>query len=111
MAAALDGGEDVVGGLGPAEGLGIGVVRIDEGTDIMLELLGGPVDAAPELLFGEQGEEALDLIEPSIAARSIRRHRHAGHRPARGRAGRGEVDVPTRRLGQPVADRLGLVVA
>ena len=63
----LDGSEDVVGGLGPAEGLGIGVVRVDEGLDVVLELLGGAVHAAPDLLFGEQGEEALDLIEPGRA--------------------------------------------
>jgi hypothetical protein len=48
------------------------------------------VDAAPDLLVGDQGEEALDLIDP-------------------GRGGRREVDVPARPLGQPVPDRLGLV--
>ena len=90
LAEALDGGEDVVGGFGPAEGLGMGIVRVDEGADVVFELPGGAMHAAPELLLREQGEEALDLIEP-------------------GCAGRGEVDVPTRPLGQPVADGLGLV--
>jgi hypothetical protein len=90
LAEALDGGEDVVGGLGPAEGPGIGVVGVDESADVVLKLLRGCVDAAPDLLVGDQGEEALDLVDP-------------------GRTGRREVDVPARPLGQPVPDRLGLV--
>ena len=35
---------------------------VDEGPDVGLELGGGAVDAAPDLLVGEQGEEALDLV-------------------------------------------------
>jgi hypothetical protein len=46
LAEALDGGEDVVGGLGPAEGLGIGVVGFDEGADVVLQVPGRAVDAA-----------------------------------------------------------------
>jgi hypothetical protein len=34
LAEALDSGEDVVGGVGPAEGLGIGIVGVDEGDDV-----------------------------------------------------------------------------
>jgi hypothetical protein len=37
-AEALDGGEDVVGGLGPAEGLGAGVMGVDEGAEAGFEL-------------------------------------------------------------------------
>ena len=48
--------------------------------------------AAADLALGEQREEALDLVEP-------------------GGRGRGEVDVPARSLGEPVADQLGLVAA
>ena len=61
---AFDGGEDVVGGLGPFEGLGVFVVRLDEGADVGLELESGAVHAALQLLARELGEPALDLIEP-----------------------------------------------
>ena len=83
--------EDVVGSLGPAEGLGIGVAGIDIGADGRLQLFGRPVSAAFDLLFGQQREEALDLVDP-------------------GRGGRGEVGMPVRTLGEPVADQLGLVI-
>ena len=63
---------------------------VDEGADSGLELGGGTVDAAPDLLLGQVGEEALDLVDP-------------------GRACGREMDVSARALGQPVADRLGLV--
>jgi hypothetical protein len=46
----LDGRQDVVGGLGPTEGL--------------LQFLGGPVGAALDLLFAQECEEALDLVDP-----------------------------------------------
>ena len=49
-------------------------------------------NAAPQGAFGEECEEALDLIDP------------------RG-AGRREVDVPARPLGKPVADQLGFMRA
>ena len=48
------------------------------------------MDAASDLLFGHQGEEALDLVTP-------------------GCSGGGEVDMPARALGEPIADRFGLV--
>ena len=63
-AEALDTGEDVVGGLGPAEGLGIGIVVIDEVTDGVLKGRDATVDATPDLTFGEEREEALDLVQP-----------------------------------------------
>jgi hypothetical protein len=64
LAEALNSGEDAVGRLGPWEGPGICVVNVDEGADVVLQLLGGPVDAAPDVLVGEQGEAALDLVDP-----------------------------------------------
>jgi len=80
-AEALDGGEDVVGGLGPAERLGGGVVGVEIGVDRGFELHGGAMDAAAQGSVGEQGEEALDLVEP-------------------GRRGRGEVEGPARMPGE-----------
>lgn len=68
----------------------VGVVRLNEGLDIGLELGCGAMDPAPELALGEQGEEALELIDP-------------------GRAGGREVGVPARTLGESVTHRLRLV--
>ena len=48
------------------------------------------MDAAADLLFGDGGEEALDLIDP-------------------GTGGRREVNMPSRPRAQPFSDRLGLV--
>ena len=48
------------------------------------------MDAAPDLLVGQQPEPALDLVEP-------------------GGAGGCEMGLPARPFGEPVADRLGLV--
>ena len=91
-AEAVDGGKDVVGGFGPAKGLWLGVVGVDVGVDVGFEGLGRSMDAAADLLLGEQREEALDLVDP-------------------GGRGRGEVDVPAGALGEPVADEPGLVAA
>ena len=89
-AAALDGGEDVAGRHGLAEGLGFGVMSVDEGADSCFELGGGVMNAAAELALRPEGEEAVDLIDP-------------------GRPGWREVDVPAGALGEPVTDRLGFV--
>ncbi len=48
------------------------------------------MDAAPDLLIGDQGEEALDLVDPGGACWR-------------------EVDMPSGPLGQPIADGLGFV--
>ena len=53
LAEAFDGGEDIVGGSGPSEGLRIGIVTIDDAADIVLALGCGSVDAAPDLLAGK----------------------------------------------------------
>ena len=66
------------------------MVLLDERGDRVMQRGDAAVDAAAELPLGEQGEEALDLIEP-------------------GGAGRGMVDVPVRALEQPVAHGRGLV--
>ena len=57
-------GEDVIGGFGPHEGLGVVVVLLEVTVDGGLEVGGGPEDAAPDALTGEFGEEAFDSIEP-----------------------------------------------
>ena len=64
VAEAFDGGEDFVGGLGPSVRLGIGVVGLDEGGDVGLQLADRGVDAALQLLARQLGEPALDLIDP-----------------------------------------------
>jgi Enoyl-CoA hydratase/isomerase len=87
---ALDGSEDIVGGFGPLEWLGIGIVMTDEVHNVGAQSLDAAIDAAPDLFVGDEREEALDLIEP-------------------GRAGRREMDMPARSFGEPVADQRGLV--
>ena len=83
-------GEDVGGRLGPAKRLGGSVVLVDEARDGRLKMGNALVDAAAYLLFGDQGEEELDLVEP----------RCVGGR---------QVDVPARALNQPASDQLRLV--
>ena len=63
-AEALDGSEDVIGGLGPSEGFGIGVVSVDERSDVSPQSGDAAINAAPDLLIDEECEEALDLVEP-----------------------------------------------
>jgi hypothetical protein len=50
LAEALDRGEDLVGGLGPAEGLWIVAVALDEAVDFGFKLNGGLMGAALKLL-------------------------------------------------------------
>ncbi len=64
MAEAFDGSQNLIGGLGPFEGLRVSVVQVDEGADIGLELPDRGVDASLDLLSGEFSEPALDLIDP-----------------------------------------------
>src|SRR5512144_2964380 len=90
LAASCDGGEDLVGGLGPREGLGIGVGLGDVGADRALKVLGAGEHAAFEPAAGEYGEPALDQIEP-------------------GGRGRGKVQVKAGTLHEPVVHQLGLV--
>src|SRR5947208_11190026 len=60
----LDAGEDVIGGFGPDEGLGVDIDGLDVGGDGRFEVSRRTMDAAADLLFGEIGEEALDLVDP-----------------------------------------------
>ena len=63
-AEAVDGGEDIVGGLGPAERSGIAVAGVDVLLDGGFEFGRRSVGAALDLLFGQESEEALDLVDP-----------------------------------------------
>jgi hypothetical protein len=63
-AEAFDGGEDIVCGFGPAEGLWVCIVLFDEAADCRAECIEAAVDATPDLAFGEKREEAFDLIDP-----------------------------------------------
>ncbi|MET4312801.1 hypothetical protein ABIC01_005812 [Bradyrhizobium sp. RT4b] len=63
-AEAFDGSKDVISELGPSDRFGIGVVSVDERSDVSSEGGDAAIDAAPDLLFGEEREEALDLLEP-----------------------------------------------
>ena len=82
--------EDGISAFGPHERLGFGVVGLNESSDVGLEFLDTAMDAALDLLVGEQRKPAFDLIEP-------------------GGAGRREVHVITRMAGEPGRDRRRLV--
>jgi len=60
---APDVGDDFVGIGDPLEGLGVGVVIIEEAVDGGLEVGDGSEDAALEAALGQDGEEALDCVE------------------------------------------------
>jgi hypothetical protein len=61
-AEALDGAQNVISGLGPAQRLGVGILLCKEGLDGRDQLLDRLVGAALDLLLGVQREEALDLL-------------------------------------------------
>ena len=63
-AEAFDGGQDIVGCLGPAEGFGIGVAGLDIGIDRRFQVGGRAMGATLDLLLGQQREEPLDLVDP-----------------------------------------------
>jgi hypothetical protein len=64
FAEAIDGDEDIIGEHCPAERLWFRIGGIDIGFDGGFEFLGRPMHAAPDLFFGQQSEEALDLNDP-----------------------------------------------
>ena len=64
LAEASDGYGHGVGGFCPAGDLGVAVEGFDVALDGGLEFGGGEVGAALDLLFGQEGEGSLDLIEP-----------------------------------------------
>ena len=63
---------------------------LDEGGNCCFKSGDAAVNAAPDLAIGQQSEEPLDLVEP-------------------GTAGRGEVHMPARSPGKPVADQRRLM--
>ena len=77
--------KDGIGSLGPDERLGVVIVGLNKGCDIGLELIDAAMDAALDLLVGEQREPAFDLVE-------------------QGGAGRREVEVVARVAGEPGFD-------
>ena len=89
---AVDGGEDIVGGFGPPEWLGIGVCHGDVVTDGRFQFGGGSVNTAAQSPRGEQSKPSLNLVDP-------------------GGRGRRVMDMPMRSFGKPAADHLGLVRA
>lgn len=60
LAEAFDRSQDVVGRFGPAEGLWIGIVVIDEGGDVSAQRDHAAIDSPPDPAFGDESEEALD---------------------------------------------------
>src|SRR5437764_4618841 len=63
---------------------------VEKGRDGGFEFLNTAMNAAADLLIGQRGKEALDLVQP-------------------GTAGRGQMHMPARPLRQPVADQRGFV--
>ena len=61
--------EDFTGGLGPDEGLGIGIVVVEVIHDGGLELGDAREGAASNAVAGDLGEEALDHVEPGSGGR------------------------------------------
>lgn len=61
--------KDRICGGGPSERLAVGVVVFDELIDALHKLLDAGERAATDGLVGDQGEEALDLIEPGAVGR------------------------------------------
>src|SRR5215469_6322876 len=61
--------EDGIGALGPDKRLGVGIMGLNESGDVGLEFLDTAMDAALDLLVGEQREPAFDLNKPRAAGR------------------------------------------
>jgi hypothetical protein len=60
----LDAGQDIVGGLGPAERFGVGIGGLDISLDGFFELGDRAEHASFQGPLGQQSEEAFDLIDP-----------------------------------------------
>jgi len=60
----LDAGQDVVGGLGPAERFWVGVGGLNVSLDRFFEFGDRAEHASFQGALGQQGEEAFDLIDP-----------------------------------------------
>lgn len=83
-------GQNLVGGLRPREGLRLFIRVGDVGPDRVPERLGIGMHPAPHLFLREQGNPALDQIQP-------------------GGAGRRKVDMEAWALQQPPSDHGGLM--
>ncbi len=83
-------GQDLFGGGGPDEGLGVGVVGGQVGLDCGDQVGDGLEDAAADCFVVEFAEPAFDHVQP-------------------GARGRGEVQVKARVFGQPRLDGFVLV--
>ena len=60
----------ILAGIGdPLEGLGVGVVVVEEAVDGGLKVCDGSEDATLEAPLGQDGEEALDGVEPGSRSR------------------------------------------
>ena len=60
----MDAGQDIVGGLGPAERFGVCIGGLDVGLDGVFELGDRAEHASFQGPLGQQREEAFDLIDP-----------------------------------------------
>ncbi|MCP1843672.1 hypothetical protein J2R78_006639 [Bradyrhizobium sp. USDA 4538] len=69
MTEAFDGRQNLVSGLGPFEWLRVFVVEFDEGADVGLELPDGGMNTSLDLLSGEFGKPALNLVDPGRGSR------------------------------------------
>jgi len=92
MTKSSDARQDLIGGFGPHEGLGLLVRVRNVGPDGRLKCLGAAMHSAPQLFLGEQGKPALHQIQP-------------------GGAGRCKVDMEAWALEQPPSDQGGLMRA
>jgi len=71
MTTSGDAGEDLAGGFGPDEGLGVPVRDFDVPLDGRLQLSRAAMDAAPQLFVGERREPALNQVDPRGAGRPL----------------------------------------
>jgi hypothetical protein len=60
----FDGGEDIVGRFGSAEGPEIGILLFDKAADCGMERVEATVDAAPDLSIAS-GDQAWRMTSPS----------------------------------------------
>ena len=88
MTKSTDTGQDLVGSLRPHEGLGIFVVPAQVGHDRVLKSESAAVSATLDLLLAEQGEPALDQVEPGRACwREVQVEPRMTHEPATNASG------------------------
>src|SRR2546422_9595513 len=71
LAKSSDAGKDVLGGLGPDEGLGCGVAGGQVEADGVLQLPRGFVTGAAELPLGQGRKPTVDLIDPGAGGGGV----------------------------------------